>query len=120
MSTNNYHSFFRLYRTAPNMSAYLMDFLVWGVKLGAFEAMLASYQPTIPLPFLMVSLRTAWCQMHALTHSCHYDQEELAIIEVEDVEEFLTKVGAVLVAGGTAIDVRQSRSRLAARRASLA
>lgn len=70
MSTNNYHSFFRLYRTAPNMSAYLMDFLVWGVKLGAFEAMLASYQPTIPLPFLMVSPRTTWWQeQHSLSHS---------------------------------------------------
>ena len=43
----DYVGFFRLYETAPHMSAYLMDFLVRRVRTVGYARMMASYRPTI-------------------------------------------------------------------------
>jgi hypothetical protein len=46
---SNYHAFFHLYRRAPHMSAFLVDFLVERMRVRAFRAMVAAYRPTLPL-----------------------------------------------------------------------
>eukprot|EP00591_Stephanopyxis_turris_P009967 CAMPEP_0195506896 /NCGR_PEP_ID=MMETSP0794_2-20130614/434_1 /TAXON_ID=515487 /ORGANISM="Stephanopyxis turris, Strain CCMP 815" /LENGTH=465 /DNA_ID=CAMNT_0040633365 /DNA_START=209 /DNA_END=1606 /DNA_ORIENTATION=- len=71
---NDCHAFFRLYNNAPNLSAYLMDFLVQRVRLAMYERMLASYIPSIDVAFL------------ADTMSFH---------DVEEAKEFLKANGAV-------------------------
>lgn len=45
----NYHAFFRLYASAPHMSAYLMDFLVKRVRDHAYQRILASYRPNVSI-----------------------------------------------------------------------
>jgi SAC3/GANP family len=40
-------TFFRLYRSAPHMSAYIMDFLVKRVRQAAFERVLHAYVPVL-------------------------------------------------------------------------
>jgi SAC3 family protein LENG8/THP3 len=44
---NNYRAFFKLYRSAPHMTAYLMDFLVKRVRDQAYERITASYRPNV-------------------------------------------------------------------------
>ena len=44
---DDYQGFFRLYETAPHMSAYLMDFLVRRVRDGAYERIVSAYRPTL-------------------------------------------------------------------------
>lgn len=47
VSDNDYRGFFRLYESAPHMSAYLMDFLVKRVRDRAYERIIAAYRPTV-------------------------------------------------------------------------
>jgi len=44
---NDYLAFFRLYESAPHMSAYLMDYLVRRVRNVAYVRIIAAYRPTI-------------------------------------------------------------------------
>ena len=44
---NDYRGFFKLYESAPHMSAYLMDFLVKRMREKAYERIIAAYRPTI-------------------------------------------------------------------------
>jgi hypothetical protein len=44
---NDYQAFFRLYESAPHLSAYLLDFLVRRVRAGAYERIIAAYRPAI-------------------------------------------------------------------------
>jgi hypothetical protein len=46
---NNYHQFFTLYNTAPNLSGYLMDFLVKRVRDMAYQSIMAAFRPTVTL-----------------------------------------------------------------------
>jgi len=43
----NYHRFFKLYQTAPNMGGYLMDFYVKRERLAALTTVCRSYRPHI-------------------------------------------------------------------------
>lgn len=43
----NYRTFFRLYGSAPHMSAYLMDFLVKRVRDQAYERITSAYRPHV-------------------------------------------------------------------------
>ena len=54
--TANGCSFFRLYRSAPRMSPYLMDALAQGVRAAALAAALAAYRPGAPLEHLAAQL----------------------------------------------------------------
>jgi hypothetical protein len=47
LNDNDYRGFFRLYESAPHMSAYLMDFLVKRVRDLAYERIIAAYRPTV-------------------------------------------------------------------------
>lgn len=73
---NDYQTFFRLYESAPHMSAYLMDFLVRRVRDAAYERIIAAYRPTI---------------------SVEYVREALVFQDLEEARRFLKKKGAVFV-----------------------
>ncbi len=76
VTDNDYHSFFRLYKSAPYLSAYLMDFLVKRVRACAYERIIAAYRPTI---------------------SIEYFRETLLFKDLEETREFLQQSGAVFV-----------------------
>lgn len=73
---NDYHGFFRLYESAPHLSAYLMDFLVKRVRAGAYERIIAAYRPMI---------------------SVEHFREALFFKDMEETREFLRSSGAVFV-----------------------
>lgn len=50
--SRDYAAFFRLYRCAPNMSAYLMDHAVAQMRLTALKLMAVAYRPSIPVSYL--------------------------------------------------------------------
>jgi SAC3/GANP family len=73
---NDYQTFFRLYESAPHLSAYLMDFLVRRVRMAAFERIISAYRPTI---------------------SVEHFREVLVFQDLEETRRFLKKSGAVFV-----------------------
>lgn len=44
---HDYRTFFRLYDSAPHMSAYLMDFLVKRVRESCYDRVIAAYRPNV-------------------------------------------------------------------------
>ena len=73
---NDYQGFFRLYESAPHLSAYLMDFLVRRVRDSAYERIVVSYRPTM---------------------SVEHFREALFFQDLEETRRFLRKNGAVFV-----------------------
>lgn len=57
VSTNNYHSFFRLYgSSAPRMSAFLLDFMVNSIRFSALRTLCKAYHPTLDVKFVLAEL----------------------------------------------------------------
>ncbi|CAM6037588.1 unnamed protein product [Sphagnum compactum] len=56
VAVGNYTAFFRLYRTAPNLSPYLMDLHVEKMRFEAVKCMARSYRPTVPVSFMARTL----------------------------------------------------------------
>ncbi|CAN6565691.1 unnamed protein product [Malus baccata var. baccata] len=52
VTSGNYVMFFRLYKTAPNLSTCLMDLYVEKMRYKAVSCMCRSYRPTIPVPYV--------------------------------------------------------------------
>ena len=75
---NDYRAFFKLYQSAPHMSAYLMDFLVKRMREKAYERIIAAYRPTICVEYFRATL-------------CFHDMEETRL--------FLRQRNAVFVKG---------------------
>lgn len=73
---NDYHGFFRLYESAPHLSAYLMDFLVKRVRSEAYDRIVASYRPTMGI---------------------EYFREALQFPNLEETRHFLKTSGAVFL-----------------------
>lgn len=73
---NDYHAFFRLYESAMNLSAYLMDYLVQRVRAGAYDRIISAYRPTISVEFFREALRFS---------------------DLEETRQFLKQSGAVFV-----------------------
>ena len=73
---DDYQAFFRLYESAPHLSAYLMDFLVRRVRSTAYERIIAAYRP-----FLSVE---------------HF-REALLLQDLEETRRFLRRSGAVFL-----------------------
>lgn len=48
----DYYAFFRLYRDAPNMGGYLMDFYVKRERLAALSTICRAYRPSIDVSYL--------------------------------------------------------------------
>jgi len=72
----DYRKFFRLYETAPHLSAYLMDFLVRRVRKSAYERIIASYRPSLTVE--------------------HF-REALAFEDFEETRQYLKENGAMFV-----------------------
>jgi len=53
---NDYHTFFSLHDSAPNMSAYLMDYLVPQVRQAALQRMHKAYRPSVPTRHVLKEL----------------------------------------------------------------
>mmetsp|Transcript_5247 Transcript_5247/g.8116 ORF Transcript_5247/g.8116 Transcript_5247/m.8116 type:complete len:393 (-) Transcript_5247:233-1411(-) len=52
----DYHSFFRLYESAPHLGVYLMDFLLQRMRLEGYKRIIAAYRPTVSVEFLKKTL----------------------------------------------------------------
>jgi hypothetical protein len=91
---NNYRLFFRLYRSSPNLSAYLMDFLVKRVRAEAYDRIIASFRPTLDI---------------------EYFRDALQFQDSGEATEFLNNSGAVYVQDSEAkwlVDCKASYARL--------
>ena len=53
---NNYHRFFRLYASAPNMGAYILDLMLDTWRWYALQRMVRAYKPTINAAFVIEEL----------------------------------------------------------------
>jgi len=73
---DDYLAFFRLYESAPHMSAYLMDYLVRRVRNVGYARIIAAYRPTI---------------------STERIREVLSFHDLEETRQFLKKKGAVFL-----------------------
>ena len=73
---DDYLAFFRLYESAPHMSAYLMDYLVRRVRNVGYARIIAAYRPTI---------------------STERFREVLSFHDLEETRQFLKKKGAVFL-----------------------
>ena len=91
---NNYRLFFRLYRSSPNLSGYLMDFLVKRVRAEAYDRIIAAFRPTMDI---------------------EYFQEALHFDNVGETTEYLNNSGAVYVQDSEStwlVDCKASYARL--------
>ena len=53
----DFRTFFRLYDSAPHLSAYLMDYLVKRVRENAYERIISAYRPTVSVEYIRDSLK---------------------------------------------------------------
>ncbi|KAJ7566067.1 hypothetical protein O6H91_02G086800 [Diphasiastrum complanatum] len=90
VATGNYTSFFRLYRTAPKMSSFLMDLHVERMRFEAVKCMSRSYRPTLPLSFMA---RTLGFSSLSLVNGLDEKESD----GLEDCEEWLKTHGAQVV-----------------------
>ncbi len=74
--SNDYSLFFQLYRNAPNMSAYLMDFYLDRMRTIALEIICTAYRPSVSPSFL---------------------QELMVFSSPQQCMKFLREVGAVFL-----------------------
>ncbi|KAI9488529.1 SAC3/GANP/Nin1/mts3/eIF-3 p25 family-domain-containing protein [Zychaea mexicana] len=93
LSTSNYHRFFKLYMSAPQMGGYLMDQFVERERVRSMLLLCKAYRPTIPLVFL---------------------KNELAFENDEDVTKFLKSHHACILShDGEALDTKSASLKFA-------
>jgi hypothetical protein len=84
---NDHRRFFDLYDSAPEMSGYLMDFLVDRVRSAGYNSIVAAYRPTISVSEL---------------------QDWLGFLNEDETMQFLSEQYAVLVEDASTIDCKAS------------
>jgi SAC3 family protein LENG8/THP3 len=92
VTSSNYFKFFKLYRDAPHMSGFLLDFQTARMRTAAYRAMLKAYMPKIAVEFI---------------------DSVLAFDCLKDCKKWLKQQArAVFNADGSSIDVKASRATL--------
>ncbi|KAL0376975.1 UNVERIFIED_CONTAM: SAC3 family protein A, partial [Sesamum calycinum] len=95
VTSGNYVTFFRLYKTAPNLNTFLMDLYVEKMRYAAVKCMSRSYRPTVPVSYLSQILGFT----NALPTSESIDEKE--VDGVEECIEWLKAHGACLISDST-------------------
>ncbi|WCJ19445.1 SAC3/GANP/Nin1/mts3/eIF-3 p25 family [Euphorbia peplus] len=105
VASGNYVMFFRLYKTAPNLNACLMNLCVEKTRYKAVTCMSRSYRPTIPVPYVA----------QVLGFSGVGENDEKNSSGSEECMEWLKAHGACLVGDNTGemqLDTKASSSTL--------
>ncbi|XWS66091.1 hypothetical protein CRYUN_Cryun05aG0170600 [Craigia yunnanensis] len=109
VTSGNYVMFFRLYKTAPNLSTCLMDLYVKKMRYKAVSCMSRSYRPQVPVSYIAQVLGFS-SSMPSNGGSDEKDSDGL-----EDCVDWLKAHGACLVAdsnGEMQLDTKASSSSL--------
>ncbi|XP_022744381.1 SAC3 family protein A-like isoform X2 [Durio zibethinus] len=109
VTSGNYVMFFRLYKTAPNLSACLMDLYVEKMRYKAVSCMSRSYRPQVPVLYIAQVLGFS-SSIPTNGGSDEKDSEGL-----EDCVDWLKSHGACLIAdsnGEMQLDTKASSSSL--------
>ncbi|RCH79260.1 hypothetical protein CU097_000215, partial [Rhizopus azygosporus] len=93
LATSNYHRFFYLYKTAPNMGGYLMDQFVERERVQSLLILCKAYRPDLSLEFI---------------------QNELAFESREELIKFLKEQNALFLKANNSdfLDVKSAHSSL--------
>jgi hypothetical protein len=104
MLLKDYHTFFKLYQTAPNMGQYVMDFFTEKIRWYTVKAMTKAYgsHSFINSTKQMRGVRSKQCFLFSVnsfrpTIPVTFIQEELGFDSVEECETFLKERGAAFV-----------------------
>ncbi|KAK2564286.1 Leukocyte receptor cluster member 8-like protein [Acropora cervicornis] len=119
---SNYHTFFQLYLSAPNMSGYLLDLFVQRERVQALKAMVKSWPfDDQPICGIQVFRSREMVERKDITHNLakyrpsiavSFVECELGFTEDEQCLKFLQDLGVVLTADGIKIDCKQSQGIL--------
>ncbi|XP_073017293.1 SAC3 family protein A [Primulina eburnea] len=109
VTSGNYVTFFRLYKTAPNISTFFMDLYVEKMRYAAVKCMCRSYRPTVPISYIAQILGF----INALPTTEGSDHKE--VDGVEECVDWLKAHGACLTSdnsGEVLLDTKVSVSSL--------
>ena len=76
LQQDNYYRFFKLYRETPNMGTYILDLMLDNWRVLSLQKMCKGYKPEVPATYVM---------------------EQLAFTDPAIGEDFMRKVGCILV-----------------------
>ncbi|XP_073272901.1 SAC3 family protein A-like [Primulina huaijiensis] len=105
VTSGNYVTFFRLYKTAPNISTFFMDLYVEKMRYAAVKCMCRSYRPTVPISYIAQILSF----INALPTTEASDHKEVE--GVEECVDWLKTHGACLTSdnsGEVLLDTKAS------------
>ena len=56
VADNDYHAFFRLQESCPNLGAYLMDMMIGTIRAIGLQCMIKAYRPSLSVEFILIEL----------------------------------------------------------------